>query len=336
MLLRAASLLCTFVAACLVGGASSIAPDQAATNAAPDDAVKVVTFNIRYGTAGDGPNAWPHRREMVADLLREMNADIVGLQEALRFQLDYLAAAVPGYVEIGVGRDDGVAAGEYAALFVRADRFAIAASGTFWLSDTPDTPGSRTWGNGIPRICTWMRLIETPARSSDEGDAQGTASGRRTATESPRGVWVYNVHLDHMSAPSRERAAEQIAAHIHDRPPAFASEPVILMGDFNAGEESSPLKYLRGETDRASVADAWPGHTPVGSPELVDTFRTIDSEEQEVGTFSGFRMGETTGAKIDHILTSERVKVLDAGIDRTSRDGRYPSDHFPVWAVLDF
>lgn len=278
-------------------------------HATGDGELSLVSFNIRYGTAADGENAWEHRREMVTDLLAGLDADIVGLQEALRFQLDEIGGALPGYVEIGVGRDDGLAAGEYSPLLVRTDRFTIAAAGTFWLSDAPETPGSASWGNRIPRVCTWARLVDKAGGS---------------------GVYVYNVHLDHQSQPSRERAAELIAAHIAARP--HAREPVVLMGDFNAGEGNAAMRYLRGEAARASGADAWPGHEPPPSPRLIDTFRAAHPDAGEVGTFSGFRPGATGGEKIDHILVSADVDVLEAGIDRTSAHGRYPSDHFPVTA----
>lgn len=283
------------------GGAS-------AGEAAPLE-VGLVSFNIRYGTAADGANAWEHRREMVTGLLARLDADIVGLQEALRFQLDEIEAALPGYVEIGVGRDDGATAGEYSALLVRAERFAIDASGTFWLSETPDVPGSTSWGNGITRICTWARLVEK---------------------ESGRGVYVFNTHLDHQSQPSRERGAELIAARIAER--THAEEPVVLMGDLNAGEDNRAVRYLRGEIVRASEEAAWPGHEPAESPRLADAFRAAHAEAREVGTFSGFHLGATGGDKIDHILVSGGARVLDAGIDRTSEDGRYASDHFAVWA----
>ena len=275
--------------------------------------LSLVSFNIRYGTAADGPDAWPNRREMVTGLLARLDADIVGLQEALRFQLDEIGEALPGYAEIGVGRDDGAARGEYAPILVRTERFSIDAAGTFWLSDTPEVVASRHWGNGITRVCTWARLIDTT---------------------SGRGVYVFNAHLDHQSQPSRERAAELIGAKIAGR--ARADDPVVLMGDFNAGEGNPATRYLRGEVDRASDADAWPGYEPPESPRLIDTFRAVHPDAAEVGTFNGFTPGATGGEKIDHILVSPGAGVLGAGIDRNSENGRYPSDHFAVTALVRF
>lgn len=275
--------------------------------------VRLVSFNIRYGTANDGENSWPNRRSMVTELLAELDGDIVGLQEALRFQLDEIGEALPGYAEIGAGRDDGATRGEYAAILVRTERFTIDASGTFWLSDTPGVVASSDWGNRITRVCTWARLVEK---------------------SSGKGMYVFNVHMDHQSQPSRERSAELIAARIAAR--AHSDDPVVVMGDFNAGEGNSAVRYLLGDAERASDPAAWPDHEPTPSPGLIDSFRAAHPDAAEVGTFSGFRLGATGGEKIDYVLVSRGVEVVEAGIDRTSRDGRYPSDHFAVVATVRF
>lgn len=277
--------------------------------------LELASFNIRYGTASDGDNAWEHRRELVAEVIRTIDADVLGLQEALRFQLDEIAGACPGYTEIGVGRDDGLTRGEYSPLLVRTERFSIAASGTFWLSDTPEAVASASWGNSIPRVCTWVRLVD-----------------KRTG----RAMTVFNTHWDHRSQASRERSAELLAARVAAARAARPDEPVVVMGDLNAGEDNAALRYLRGETERASHAGAWPGHTPAPPPRLVDTFRAVHPDAAEAGTFTGFTFGATGGEKIDYVLVSDGAEVLDASIDRTERGGRYPSDHFPVTARVRF
>ena len=148
------------------------------------EALTVMSFNIRYGTANDGDNHWSQRREFLFEVVRDENADLVGVQEALAFQIDEILAAVPGYAVVGVGRDDGRARGEFSAILFRRDRFRVADSGTFWFSDTPEVPGSKSWGNTITRISTWARLV----------DRDGSA------------FWHFNLHLDHQSQPSRERS----------------------------------------------------------------------------------------------------------------------------------
>src|SRR5262249_23735230 len=151
--------------------------------------VRIVTLNIRYANPEDGENRWDKRRDNVAAFLHDQHADVVSLQEALRSQLDDLAKALPEMSEVGVGRDDGKTAGEYAAILYRKDRWKLGAHGTFWFSDTPDSPGSRSWGNKVVRICTWARLEPAAAIA---GDAAA--------------FYVFNVHLDHESQPSREKS----------------------------------------------------------------------------------------------------------------------------------
>jgi D-aminopeptidase len=257
----------------------------------------VMSFNIRYGTADDGPNGWTGRRRFVGDLVRDHTADIVGLQEALDFQIREIASANPMYAVVGVGRDDGKSKGEFTAILFNKDRLRVADSGTFWFSDTPDVPASRSWGNRITRICTWARFIDRDASA----------------------FWVYNLHLDHQSQPSRERSValllERVARH------RSAGEPVVITGDFNAGEDNPAMLQL-------VRRDGTPGP-------FVDTFRVLHPGEKQAGTFNGFK-GTMDGPKIDYVLVQPGTAVLSAAIVRTARDGRYPSDHFPVLARIRF
>lgn len=258
----------------------------------PREPLTVMSFNIRYGTAKDGDNEWTRRKAMLFGLVREQDADIVGLQEALDFQIDEIVAAVPAYAVVGVGRDDGRARGEFAAILFRQSRFRVAEAGTFWFSDTPAVPGSKHWGNKITRICTWARLIDRDGR----------------------GFYAFNLHLDHQSQPSRERSTVLLRDRIDAR--AVAADPVVVTGDFNVGEKNPALTTLRGP--------------------LVDTFRAMNPQATSVGTFSGFKFGNTEGEKIDYILVQPGTDVMQADIVRFSRDQRYPSDHFPVAARIRF
>ena len=262
----------------------------AASRAQPParEPLTVMSFNIRYGTAKDGENEWARRRTMLFDLVREQDADLIGLQEALDFQIDEIVAAAPGYATIGVGRDDGRARGEFAALLFRKNRFRVAEAGTFWLSDTPTVTASKTWGNNITRICTWARLIDRDGR----------------------GFFVFNVHLDHQSQPSRERSTQLLRERIDAR--SVATDPVLVTGDFNVGEKNPALATLLGP--------------------LVDTFRVVRPQEMTVGTFTGFKFGNIEGDKIDYILVQPGTEVMHADIVRFTREQRYPSDHFPVVA----
>jgi endonuclease/exonuclease/phosphatase family metal-dependent hydrolase len=200
----------------------------------------VMSFNIRYGTAADGANAWPNRRELVIGTIRAQAPDVLGLQEALRFQLDELGVALPEYGQLGVGRDDGRAAGEYAAILYRRDRLEVEASGTFWLSDTPEVPGSASWGNRITRVSTWARFRD-----------------RATAAR----LAVFNAHLDHESQSSREHGVRLILGRADS---LAAGLPVVFLGDFNAGEDNPAIVAVRaaGFADTYRVLrpdDRWAG-----------------------------------------------------------------------------
>ena len=122
--------------------------------------VGVMSFNIRVGTANDGENNWSKRRGLAFDVIRDYGADVVGLQEAVRFQIDDIREALPEYDETGVGRDDGTTRGEHCCILYRSDRLEVDESDTFWFSDTPEVPGSSHWGNAYIRICTWARFVE--------------------------------------------------------------------------------------------------------------------------------------------------------------------------------
>ena len=280
-------------------------PDSPRTND-PTESIRVMSFNIRYGTAPDGENAWPHRRDMVFDVIHDHQPDVIGMQEVLKGQLDQLLRALPEYKSLGVGRRDGIAIGEFAPILYRIDRFEVLEHGGFWLSDTPTVPGSTSWGNTIPRICTWAHLRD-----------------QRTG----RSFYFYDTHLDHRSPPSQQRSAELIAKRIDQH--VNKTDPVILVGDFNAAEDTSTIRYLKGEVDRAYETTEY----PPPSPKLRDTFRVIYPDAIAVGTFNGFR-GDRSRAKIDYVLVSEGIEVLCAVIIHDNTNGRYPSDHFPVTATI--
>jgi len=257
---------------------------------APAPELAVMTFNVRYGTADDGPNAWPLRRELLIETIAAAQPDVLGLQEALRFQLDELHAALPEFNELGVGRDDGAAAGEYAAMLYRPSRLTAEESGTFWLSDTPEVPGSTSWGNHITRICTWARFRDRETGAS---------------------FAVFNVHLDHESQPSRERAVALVLARADSLAPGL---PHLVTGDFNAGEDNPAVTAMR-------------------QAGFIDTYRAVDPDPSGDGTFGGFQ-GDSSGAKIDFVFARGPWRVRSADILRRRGGDRDPSDHFPVTAHL--
>lgn len=263
--------------------------------------LKVMSFNIRYNTEEDGEDAWDLRKPLTYDVFTRQQADLVGVQEALNGQLLDIDGAVSGYQRIGVGRNDGETSGEYSAIYYASERFEVESSGTFWFSDTPEVPGSTSWGNSIPRICTW---------------------GHFTDTATGYGVYLFNVHLDHQSQPSREKSAALLMQRAAGR--AVASDPVIVTGDFNADEENVAIHFMKGEAMVDGASNPLP---------MVDSFRALYPDETQVRTAHGFN-GGADGPKIDFVFMGPDQTALAAEIDRTNVEGRYPSDHYPITATL--
>jgi len=117
-----------------------------------------MSFNLRYDNPADGYHGWAYRRDWAGSIVRLYAPDVLGVQEALAGQVADLAVRAPDMGWVGVGRDDGVAAGEFAAIFYRAARLSLLAKGTFWLSKTPEVPGSRNWKACCVRIVTWAKF----------------------------------------------------------------------------------------------------------------------------------------------------------------------------------
>jgi len=182
----------------------------------PIEALQVMSFNIRFGTADDGEDKWEFRKPRTLSALKSRKPDIIGLQEALDFQIEEVCAALPGYRSVGVGRDDGRSKGEFSAIVYDGARLRVKRADTFWLSETPSIPNSKHWGNGITRICSWAYFEDL---------------------QTGRHFYVFNTHLDHQSQPSREKGMELILRRIKER---GTDDPVLITGDLNVGE-SNPV-----------------------------------------------------------------------------------------------
>jgi len=286
--------------------------------------VALLSVNVRYGDAPDGINHWDRRKDFLLEIMKEGNYDFIGGQEVLttpdlRYnQVMYFFENLPSDGILFQSREkEGVARGEGTPVFYRMDRWRLDPEdyGSFWLSDTPNVPGSVTWEgqSTCPRVCTGGLFHEI--------DKDGKLSGKT--------VYVYSTHFDHVGELARQKAAALILKRIADRKDKNA--PVVLLGDFNCGEDSPAVRLLKGETVMLS------GEEKVPQMKLLDTFRVVHPNEESVVTFNGFRRDEISGgSKIDYIFVTPDIKTLGAEIVRTNRDGQYPSDHFPVRATVEF
>lgn len=180
--------------------------------------MRIMSFNLRMDTPHDQEHAWPHRIPAARRVLHALAPDIFGIQEGLPHMVAEVASWSDHYASIGRGRlADGT--GEAVTIFYRKDRFQPLESGHFWLSETPDVPGSATFGNTIPRMVTWIRLKEEDGRE-----------------------WLcVNTHLDHASEPARRKGARMIADFVSR---ARDDALVVVMGDFNATPGSVPIETM--------------------------------------------------------------------------------------------
>jgi endonuclease/exonuclease/phosphatase family metal-dependent hydrolase len=256
--------------------------------------LRVMAFNIRYDNPRDGDNAWPHRKDLAASMLRLHRPDVVGMQEALAGQVEDLAARLPDFAWVGVGRDDGATRGEFAAVFYRRARLTPLENGTFWLSETPAIPGSMGWDAHCVRTVTWGRF-------------------RDNATGGP--FLFLNTHFDHAGKRARRESALMLLDRVH----ALAgAAPVVVTGDLNCTEASATYRLL---TQGRSAADF----------RLHDAKVQAETPHHgPTGTFHAFT--GVLRARIDYIFVSKNVRVLRHATLADHRDGRYPSDHMPVVA----
>jgi len=252
----------------------------------------VMSFNIRYGTANDGDNSWKFRTDLVIDTIEKYDAEIIGMQEALKFQIQEIIGRLGYYQSVGVGREDGLEEGEFSNILYDSSRVKLVETGTFWLSDTPTVPGSITWGNACTRICTWALF-------------------RQQKTD--KTFYVFNVHLDHVSQPSREKSIELVLTKVNQ----LGDVPCIITGDFNAGENNPGIQYL------------------LNNSNFKDSYRVLHPNAENVGTFNSFT-GKNDGDKIDYIFNSGHFQVKKAEILHDHVNSRYPSDHFPVLAEFEW
>ncbi len=265
--------------------------------ASPATPLRIMSFNLRLDLASDGPNAWPHWRDWVASLIRFHAPDAVGVQEALAHMLTDLDARLPGFARIGVGRADGREGGEFSAILYRSDRLAMLDNGTFWLSPTPEVPGSKGWDAAIERVATWARFRD-----------------RATGCTHVH----LNTHFDHIGEQARQESARLIRRRLDS---LAAGLPVIVTGDLNADPQS--VAY------RVFTRDTVDGNAP-----LRDAFTVSQGGHYgPTSTWTAFKAIEP-GRRIDYVLVSAPIPVLTHGILPDSWDGRFPSDHLPVLASV--
>ncbi|GEO06261.1 endonuclease [Adhaeribacter aerolatus] len=202
-----------------------------------------MSYNIRYLNKIDSINVWDNRKDKVAALMKYHQADLIGVQEAVISQIKDLEARLPDFAWYGVARMDGKEDGEFSAIYYRKSRFKLLDSGTFWYSETPNIPGSKSWDAYFPRVASWVKLKDL---------------------RSGRTLFHFNTHYDHRGSFTREKSSEILVKQVAK---IAGNLPVLITGDFNTTETSKPYQILVNNTglfDAKSISKT-PHYGPAGS-----------------------------------------------------------------------
>mgnify|MGYP001404352360 CR=1 FL=1 len=278
---------------CIVFSVYSYGHQRAAKHAN----ITVASFNILFEYANripaDDKQKWVNRKDNLIKIIADNGFDILGVQEALNFQISYILEKIPDYGFIGSGRSDGTQNGtqEHNAIFYRKDLFDVLDKGDFWYSDTPDIP-SRSWDSPCcPRICSWGKFL---------------------CKKSGKIFYVFNSHFDHQGKAARTNSAKLLLSKIRE----IAGEKAVVFctGDYNSLPTSDAVKII---VDDGMLLDSKEvsKKTPAGPP----------------GTFYGFNTKDIPENRIDFIFITRNIKVISyTVIDQDLKTGDYASDHLPV------
>lgn len=203
-------------------------------------AVNIMTYNIRNSNAKDSINSWEFRKENLASQILFYAPDIIGMQEVLPDQLQYLREKLTNYHWYGVGRNKEKS-NEYSPVFYNKDRYVLLDSATFWLSETPQIPSSKGWDAALPRICTWVNLKDIYTKKE---------------------IYFFNTHLDHVGKLARKNGTKLILEHINKVSKKY---PCIFTGDFNYNASTENYKLITSELKDAQFVSQTPHYGPPGT-----------------------------------------------------------------------
>lgn len=279
------------------------------TGLSPDaELIRVGSYNIRYNgerCADRGTeNDWEKRKGDVVRLIRKMDLDVFGLQEVCPDQLAYLREKLPDFVFVGEHRESDRQSGEASPVAYRRSQFEVERSGTFWLSKTPEVPGSKSWNTRCPRVCSYLIL-------------RAKSSGRRFC--------FANTHTDHISAEAREQGMLLIIRRMRE---FGLGAPIVFTGDHNCRYGDAPAvavrKFLVDARDVTMTADSGPRNTFQGFGRYKDG--PVDVHGKAYDDY-----------RIDYIYVTPGTKVYDFVTHGDRRPGTdlYPSDHYPVTATIE-
>ena len=247
----------------------------------------IVTYNIKYDDRSTHQNSWIMRKEGMIELINSISPDILGIQEGLMNQVDYLDTNLDSFRYVGVGRDDGNKKGEFCAIYYNKNKYRLIKSSTFWLSENPSEV-SIGWDAALERICTYAQLE--------------TLNGNNK-------IWIFNTHFDHFGKMAREQSAKLLIKKIRNI--NTDGEPIVVMGDFNALDNSKVIEVLK--------------------KEFKDSMEISEKiHNGPIGTFNDFLPKQEITKRIDYIFIYGMKIVSHEHVNKKLDNGNHISDHLPV------
>ncbi len=280
---------------------------------------RIASYNIRLAGSvarpvDKPPNCWTCRVDRMCGLIKKHNFELMGLQEAEPQQIDDMLEVLgPKWSYVGVGREDGKRHGEHSCIFFNNERFKVTAHDTFWLSETPNVPGSKSWKTACTRVCTWADV---------------------TDLKSGKSFVFFNTHLDHISKQARLNGMRLIMQRMNE---LRKGRPVFFTGDMNTPPDENKMErslLIELVNDPAREIPERFGPYSLAAAALFDAAEVSRTPHKGPRkTFNGFKFEEEPkGKPIDFIFVSEGIKVLTHMTLNDSHNRLYPSDHFPVAA----
>ena len=270
---------------------------------APQDAIRVGSYNIRLSSGDkETPNAWECRKADLVALVKKLDLDAFGMQEVCPDQAQYLRENLPEFAFVGDHREADRKSGEASPVFYRKSRFEAERGGTFWLSETPDVPASKSWGTCCTRVCSYLVLRDK-------------SNGRRFC--------FANTHTDHVSALARKEGMELVVRRMRD---FGKGAPIVFTGDHNCRYNDDPAKAVRKVLkDARDIAEKTEGPH--------DTFQGFGEYKSGPVDAAGKDYEDHC---IDYIYVSDGTRVIDFATHDDRRPGTdlYPSDHYPITATV--
>ena len=257
-------------------------------DAKPEDALRIMTFNVRYSNVGK--ESREDRVDIVTKTMLDSNADSIGVQEAVpEWMDDFKEILSDKYAYVGVGRDDGDNEGEYSAIFYLKDKYEVEDSGTFWLSETPEKV-SVGWDAACTRICTWAVLVN-----------------KKTGEK-----YVHlNSHFDHVGIEARKNSVKLII----EKAKEYTDLPVVFTADMNVKQ---------GSVDYMSLVNSG----------VLDDTKFIAPDSMDYLTYHDTKPYALQDWIIDYIMINDNLDAISYKVVTEGIDGRYVSDHYPVYAEI--